>query len=83
VMLSAGVLPALEQLFRQLPVVSPAHVTATVLLVRGTWPLTLDCWLCHSVGVVQPVKCGGIMACNMFALRLALRLKENRCPGHC
>lgn len=33
VMLCAGVLPALEQLFRQLPVVSPAHVTATVLLV--------------------------------------------------
>jgi hypothetical protein len=32
-MLSAGVLPALEQLFRQLPVVSPAHVTAVLFLV--------------------------------------------------
>lgn len=32
-MLSAGVLPALEQLFRQLPVVSPAHVTAAIFLV--------------------------------------------------
>lgn len=32
-MLSAGVLPALEQLFRQLPVVSPAHVTAATFLV--------------------------------------------------
>lgn len=35
VMLSAGVLPAVEQLFRQLPVVSPAHVTATILLVSA------------------------------------------------
>jgi hypothetical protein len=32
-MLSVGVLPALEQLFRQLPVVSPAHVTAATFLV--------------------------------------------------
>jgi hypothetical protein len=46
VMLAAGVLPALEQLFRQLPVVSFAHVNATVLLVRGSHTLTLDFRLC-------------------------------------
>jgi hypothetical protein len=34
-MLSAGVLPAVEQLFRQIPVASPAHVAAADLLVRG------------------------------------------------
>lgn len=34
VMLCAGLLPALEQLFRQLPVASPAHVAAADLLVR-------------------------------------------------
>jgi hypothetical protein len=32
-MLSAGVLPAVEQLFRQIPVASPAHVAAADLLV--------------------------------------------------
>jgi hypothetical protein len=33
-MLSAGLIPALEQLYRQVPGVSPAHVTAADLLVR-------------------------------------------------
>jgi hypothetical protein len=34
-MLSAGVLPAVEQLFRQIPAASPAHVAAADLLVSG------------------------------------------------
>lgn len=41
VMLGAGALPALEQLFRQLPVVSPAHVTAATFLVSCEGPLLL------------------------------------------
>lgn len=34
-MVASGLLPAMEQLFRQVPVVSPAHVTAADLLVSG------------------------------------------------
>lgn len=50
VMLSAGVLPALEQLFRQLPVVSPAHVTAAVFLVSCAIELVQVDLLCEGGG---------------------------------
>lgn len=53
VMVAAGVLPAMEQLLRQVPVVSPAHVTGAVLLVSCGSVL----WLYLRCKHIEPVVC--------------------------
>eukprot|EP00775_Hariotina_reticulata_P008895 gene8895-9072_t len=81
VMLSAGLIPALEQLYRQVPGVSPAHVTAADLLAQllglrhrcdlsaGHLPLlaTLRKFIVKSAGVPEPDR----QAAMATALRLA------------
>lgn len=66
-MLSSGLLPAIEQLFRQVPVVSPAHVAAADLLVS---PLMM-------VGGAELI--GGPAQCTLLLCRILEHWMSWRC----
>ncbi|WIA14201.1 hypothetical protein OEZ85_002740 [Tetradesmus obliquus] len=84
-MLSAGVLPAVEQLFRQIPVASPAHVAAADLLAQllplcggadlacGQLPLmaSMRKFLVKASGIAEPDRTAAITTATKLAEMVA------------